>query len=81
METFYLEKVLKVSLTITILGLICPSAKAGISIPILVHAFCDSHFYEKDYMDITGYFTMDYVAYDETIRVICELVDDGYFDE
>lgn len=60
---------------------ICPSAKAGISIPILVHAFCDSHFYEKDYMDITGYFTRDYVAYDETIRVICELVDDGYFDE
>lgn len=60
---------------------ICPSSKSGINIRRIVNDFCDEHFYESDYHNITSYFIKDTIQYNDTIRILREFVDEGYFDE
>ncbi|MDO4939221.1 MAG: nucleotidyl transferase AbiEii/AbiGii toxin family protein [Lachnospiraceae bacterium] len=44
---------------------VCPSAQEAVNIPELIREFCDTDFYQKDYQDITEYFTDDLIEYEE----------------
>lgn len=57
---------------------ICPSAKDGVSVSLLIKEFCNNDFYKEDYQSITGYFSEDYVEYDATIgqmKKIAEVIE------
>lgn len=46
---------------------VCPSAKEGMKIGNLIKEFCNLGFYEKDYQEITSYFTEDLIPYEKVI--------------
>lgn len=58
---------------------ICPSAKEGVSIPALIHEFCEKEFYRQDYINITEYFVDDMVGYEQAVDQIICLADSGMF--
>lgn len=47
---------------------ICPSAKEGVCVSVLIKEFCANDFYKEDYQAITDYFSEDYVDYNATIE-------------
>ena len=53
---------------------ICPSAKAGVDVSDVITEFCDNSFYEEDYQAITGYFTEDFVSYEDTIKNMRKII-------
>lgn len=57
----------------------CPSAEDDVNISKLINAFCDEDFYKNDYLEITNYFSDDYVAYKDAIlqmRKLAEILED-----
>ena len=60
---------------------ICPSAMPGVHVPEIITQFCDNDFYEKDYEDITSYFSADYVSYKDTIAKMREIAAGSLFIE
>lgn len=60
---------------------ICPSAMPGVHVPEIITQFCDNDFYEKDYEDITSYFSADYVSYKDTIAKMREIATGSLFIE
>lgn len=58
---------------------VCPSAQKGVDVPAIMREFCEAEFYKEDYQAITGYFTADYVKYEDAVDVIRELVASGLF--
>jgi hypothetical protein len=54
---------------------ICPSAEAGVNVPVLIREFCNEDFYKDDYQAITSYFSDDFVAYEDTIDLMRKLAD------
>lgn len=59
---------------------ICPSAQEGISIPAIIHEFCEKEFYRQDYISITEYFINDMVEYEQAVNVIISLADSNMFE-
>lgn len=59
---------------------ICPSAKEGVNVPVLIHEFCKKEFYRQDYLDITEYFIDDMVEYEQAVAELIDLADSGMFD-
>lgn len=60
---------------------ICPSARAEMDIPGLIHEFCNKDFYRQDYLNITEYFVNDMIEYGQAISEISILADSGMFDQ
>ena len=60
---------------------ICPSAKEGVNVPAVIHEFCEKDFYRQDYLDITKYFTGDFVEFEKVIAEMIALADSGLFGE
>lgn len=58
---------------------ICPSAKKGISIPIIIKEFCDNDFYKNDYYSITNYFTNEYISYEDVVKNIMNIINKNLF--
>ena len=45
----------------------------------IITEFCDNSFYEEDYQSITGYFTEDFVSYEDTIKNMRKIIQDISF--
>ena len=58
---------------------VCPSAKEGVNVSAIITEFCDNSFYEEDYQSITGYFTEDFVSYEDTIKNMRKIIQDISF--
>ena len=57
---------------------ICPSAQE-VNVSAVIEKFCDEEFYREDYQAITGYFTSDFVAYDDVISNIRKIAESRVF--
>lgn len=60
---------------------VCPSAQPGVDIEEILTRFCDEDFYKADYQTITSYFAADYVAYEDVVENIRNIVKCGKFKE
>lgn len=58
---------------------ICPSAKAGVDIPALLHEIVDKGVFKTDYYEITSYFQNQPVEYDVAIEALLSIADSGMF--
>lgn len=58
---------------------ICPSAREGINIPVLLQEIIDKSIYKEDYKDITTYFQNEPLAYDTAINALRDIINGGMF--
>lgn len=56
---------------------LCPSAQPEVDVEEILTRFCDEDFYQDDYLAITSYFAADYVAYEDVIENIRDIVRSG----
>ncbi len=54
---------------------ICPSAQPGVDIKDIILEFCGNDFYKEDYHAITSYFVSDFVAYEDVVLNLRQLVE------
>ena len=60
---------------------ICPSAQPDVNVKDIILEFCDNDFYKEDYHAITSYFAADFVAYEDVILNLRQIVEHGIFEE
>lgn len=60
---------------------ICPSAQPDVNVKDIILEFCDNDFYKEDYHEITSYFAADFVAYEDVILNLRQIVEHGIFEE
>lgn len=59
----------------------CPSAIKGVDVPSLLHQIIENEVYREDYQEVTMYFQINPVDYEEAIVSIQKIADSGMFDE
>ncbi|WP_290761516.1 nucleotidyl transferase AbiEii/AbiGii toxin family protein [Fibrobacter sp. UBA4297] len=60
---------------------ICPSAKPGISINLLLKEICDKNFFKQDYEGVTQFFIFDNIKYKEAKTSLQKIIESGVFAE
>lgn len=60
---------------------ICPSAQPGQSVPQLLQEIIRDEFYKDDYADITAYFQKDRISYEQAVKALQKVIDDGCFSD
>ena len=72
-----LEKVREIRCSLDI----CPSAKPGININLLLKEICDKNFFKQDYEGVTQFFIFDNIKYKEAKTSLQKIIDSGVFAE
>lgn len=72
-----LEKVREIRCSLDI----CPSAKPGININLLLKEICDKNFFKQDYEGVTQFFIFDNIKYKEAKASLQKIIDSDVFAE
>lgn len=60
---------------------ICPSAQPAQSVPQLLQEIIRDEFYKDDYADITAYFQKECISYEQAVKALQKVIDDGCFSD